>query len=380
MPLSLADLQTPLTKEQVRETLVDYLETLGFPVTAWQPEGAALSFLEMMSALGASLSERVAELSKATDLEEAEGEFLDVKARSDFDESRQAAVAAVFDASFINAGGTTHGPVAAGQIVVRSASGQLFESTGSATITASSTVTVELRAQIPGADGNIPAGDLQLVTSFAGVTVVFDGTLTTAGADSEQDARLRTRCRTKWGTLRVEKVAEGVKNLALAASNSIAHVSLIDNNPRGAGTVDVMIAADGAASGTGDVLLAQAALDDAFLGNGTSDQLVKAIAASVSTLPITATVLVSGITEAQALTDLNAAITTFLNGSPIGGFDLSPGPTQIITRGQILDAMTSVPGVVSVDMSFPAVDTTVSTVEKVLATTNTLTVVVVSGS
>ncbi len=380
MPISLSDLQTPQTKEQIQETLTAFLVALGFPVTAWQSEGAARALLEAQAELGASFTARVAAFSKSTDLETAEAEFLDVKARSDFDETRSEAVAAVFDASFVNAGVTTHGPIAAGAIIVRSTSGQLFVSTGIETITASATTIVEVQAQIPGAAGNIGGDTLQLVTPLAGVSASTTGALTTAGADSGKDPELRTQCRTKWGTLRVEKVKSGVENIVLAASASIAHVATQDNNPRGQGTADVLIAADGAASGSGDVILAQAALDVAFLGNGTVDQLVQAVAAATTTLAITAEIFVQGITEAEALASIGAVTDDFLNDSPIGGFDLSPGPTNIITRGQILDAITTVPGVISVSMSVPATDTTVLVTEKILATANTFTIVVVSSS
>ncbi len=380
MPISLSDLQTPQTKEQIQETLTGFLVTLGFPVTAWQSEGAARSFLESMSELGASFTERVAAFSKSLDLETAEDEFLDVKARSDFDEERSTAVAAVFDTTFVNAGVTTYGPLAAGAIIVRSTSGQLFVSTGIETITASASTTVEVIAQIPGAAGNIGADTLQLVTPLAGVAVSTAGILTTAGADEGKDPELRTQCRTKWGTLRVEKVKAGTENLVLASSASIAHVTTRDDNPRGPGTADVLIAADGAASGAGDVTLAQTALDLAFLGNGTVDQLVQAVAATTTTLAITAEILVSGITEAEALATIGTATDDFLNDSPIGGFDLSPGPTNIITNGQIIDAITTIPGVISVNLTVPAADTTVLITEKILATANTYTIVVVSSS
>lgn len=64
MPLSLADLQQPLTKDEVRTILEDLLEDASFPVTAWQDESAARAFLETQSALGAILSERVAYAAK----------------------------------------------------------------------------------------------------------------------------------------------------------------------------------------------------------------------------------------------------------------------------------------------------------------------------
>lgn len=379
MPLSLKELQTPLTIDEVRTTLTDFLVVLGFPVTAWQDEGAARSFLEMMSALGASLSGRVATLALSVDLETAEGEFLDVKARSDYDEARDEAVATVFNADFVNSGGTTHGPIAAGQLIVRSTTGQLFDSTGIETITASATTVVELKAQVPGAAGNIGADTLQLVTPLAGVTSSTDGTLTTAGADDADDKLLRDACRTKWGTLRVEKVEDGVRNLALNAAAGVTDVDVQATNPRGPGTVDVFLAADNATAGSADVIAAQAALDLAFLGNGTVDQLVKAFAAPTTTQDITATVYVQGVTAADALIDLTAAWNAFIIDVPIGGFDLSPGPTNIIQTGQIVKAFEAVTGVISVSLVVPAADVSVAVSTKVLTGAIVITPIVVAG-
>lgn len=378
MPISLSDLQTPQTKEQVRDTLTGFLVTLGFPVDAWQDGGAARSFLEMMSSLGASFTNQVAAFSKSVDLETAADEYLDVKARSDYDETRAAAVSAVFDATFTNAGATTHGPLAAGSIIMRSTSGQLFENTGIETITASSVVVVEVIAQSPGAAGNIGSDTLQLVTPLAGVTVATDGTLTTAGADAEDDPRLRDRCRTKWATLRVEKTRDGVINLAKAASDNIDAVSVLDSNPRGPGTVDVFVSAENATSGSSDVALVQAALDLAFLGNGTVDQLVQAFAAPTVVQNIAATVFVQGITSAEATSTLTTAWQEFVFDIPLGGFDLSPGPSNVVQTAQIIEALVDVVGVKSVSLTDPAADVTIAANTKVLVGTIAFTIVVVS--
>lgn len=381
MPISLDELQTPLTEDEVRTVLTDLLTALNFPVTAWQEGGAARSFLEMQSSLGASLSERTAALSKQGYLSTATAEFLDALALSHYDETRTAAIASVFNVDFVNAGTTTHGPFTAGSILARSTSGQLFESTGSETITASTTTVVAMKAQLSGAAGNIPAGALQLVTPLAGVTPNFAGTLTTAGSDTEGDPVYRERARSKWTTLRVEKTSEGVEQIARSAAPNITGVSVDDANPRGAGTVDVYLAADNAVAGTSDVNVVQAALDIQFFGNGIVDQLVKAFPAVAATQDLTATVYVRGVTEADITALLTSAWQAFLITIPLGGFDLSPGPEHTVQRGQIIEALSAVPGVVSVDLVTPAVDlTSLVTENKVLEGTTSFTIVVLPSA
>lgn len=380
MPLSQTDLQTPLTKESVRTILTDLLTALDFPVEAWQDEGAARSFLEMQSALGATFSDRVAALSKQGFLSTAEAEFLTNLVKSHYDEDRNVAVASVFDVSMVNSGGTTHGPLAAGSIILRDSLGQTFENTGTATVSASTTTTVEFKAQVPSAESNITAQTLELATPLAGVTAVFDGNFTTAGADAESDPKLRERARTKWGTLRVEKVRDGILNLARNAASSIHGVSIDDDNPRGAGTVDVYLAAENATAGGSDVTAVQTALDDAIFGNGTTDQLVKAFAAPTATQNLAADIYVQGTTLEAATTALTQAWRDFLVTVPVGGFDLSPGPANVIQVGQIVDALAEVPRVISVKVTTPSDDVSVSANTKVLEGTITFNIIVLASS
>ena len=377
MPLNLSDLQTPLTKEAVRTILEELLTDAGMPVDAWQDEGAARAFLEGASGLGAELSQRIAELSKAGYLSTSEADFLTARVKSEFDEDRNAAVASVFDTSFANSSATTYGPFAAGGIIVRSSDGQVFESTGAETITAGTTTTVELKAQVAGAAGNIDAQTLQLVTSMAGVTVGFGGSFTTAGAEAERDPQLQERARTKWATLRVSKVSDGIRNLVRSVAPAVHGIAIDDDNPRGAGTVDVYLAAETATAGSGDVTLAQAALDDAFLGNGSVDQRVKAFAAPTAALNVGGTLYVSGTTSTQALANALAAWQDFLLTVPVGGFNLSPGPTNTVLRGQIIKALAAAAGVDSIDLTTPSTDQTISADTKVIEGTFTFAVVII---
>lgn len=379
MPVSLADLQTPLVRTDVRTTLEDLLEDADFPVTAWQDEGVARAFLETQAALGASLSERVASLSKQGFLSTAEAEYLTAKVASDYDEIRNGAVASVFNVSFANSGGITHTP-AAETVILRAADGQTFENTSNLVVTAGATTPVEVRAQAAGAAGNIPAQTLELVTPLAGVVATFDGTFTTAGADAESDPKLRERAQSKWGTLRVEKVRAGVLNLARNASAAIHGVAIDDDNPRGAGTVDVYLAAENATAGAADVAAVQAALDDAFFGNGSVDQLVQAFAAPTETQAIAATVYVRGSTAALVTAALEAAWTAFLSTIPVGGFDLSPGPSNTIPRAMVIRALADASdSILAVDLTTPAADVSVDPTTKILDGGTTFNVVVLAG-
>ena len=133
MPLSQADLQTALAKEDVRTILEDLLEAADFPLDAWQDEGVARAFLETQAALGAIMSERVAFLSKQGFLTTAEADFLTALVLSHYDEDRNLATTSVFPITLVNTGGVTHTP-AAGTVVFRSDDGQTFTNTADLTV------------------------------------------------------------------------------------------------------------------------------------------------------------------------------------------------------------------------------------------------------
>lgn len=376
MPVSLADLQTPLTIDAVRAQLLTLLSEEGFPVEAWQETGNARILVEAYSALLVEQSKSIAELAKQPYLDTAEGQYLDSLVLSHYELARFAAIASVFAVSLQNQGSTTY-PLAIGGMVLRASNGQTFSNVATSTLTAGTTQNVQFRADVPGAAGNIPAQVLELVTPFAGVVATFLGAFVSLGSDAESDASLRARAKAQWALLRIERASDGVLALARGAAPAVTAVVTDSDAPRGPGTVDIYLAGENATAGSGDVTAVQTALDAAFFGNvaGATDPLVKAIAAPTVALAVTATCYVRGIDATTAQVDLETALTDFVDSIPIGGFDLSPGPTHIVQRGQLLNAMLDLDGVVSADVTTPSGDLAVAENTKVLAGTITLSVV-----
>lgn len=372
MPLSIEDVETPLTIEELKSFLFEQLTLLGFPVQAWQEEGAARSFVELQSATGVELSKVIAELATMVYLGDAKGKFLSKLTQSHFDEPRSAAVRSVFSVNMVNTGVSNH-VVAARAVIVRAKNGQTYKNTVGTTVTGSTTTPLNFEADVAGAAGNVPAQTLELVTPLAGVSAVYDGNLITAGADQESDTKLTERARGKWGTLRVTKIREGVLNLARNAAPNIHNVGIDDQNPRGPGTVDVYLAAENATAGGADVTAVQAALDLAFFGNGSVTKLVEAVAAPTVAMNLAGQVYFKGVEATDVSNAINAAWREFLATIPIGGFDFSPGPDNIVLQGQIVDALTDVAGVVAIVLDSPLAVTNVPINTKVIEGTIALT-------
>jgi uncharacterized phage protein gp47/JayE len=355
MALSLFDLQTPVSRESVRAYLEGLLIAEGFPVTAWQPESAARAFLELQAQAGAQQSVPVAALAKMGFLSTSEADFLTALVKSNYDEDRTPAVATVLPVSMINASATTY-VKGAREIVIQARNGRNFYNTAAASVTANATTSVSFTAELAGAAGNIPGQDLTLVTPLAGVTARFSGSLTTSGADEEGDPQIRERASSKWATLRIEKINPGIVNLARNAAPSVHGVAIDDENPRGPGTLDVYLAADNATAGAADVALVQTALNGALFGTGTAEVAGLAIAAPTLVLDLAMTVYVRGLSAVDATAALAAAWTAFLLTVPVGGFDLSPGPQNVILPDQITDWMGAIPGVIASSVTLPTAD------------------------
>ena len=380
MPLNLTELQTPVTKESVRSVIFDLLACLNFPVDSWQDESAARSFVETQAHLLAVQSQSVSTLALMAFLQTATGSFLDALVTSHFDLTRNAAVAAKFDVKMVNSGAATHN-VTPGSVLLKASNGQIFQSNETIAVSAHATTTVEFLAQIAGAAGNVTAQNLELVTPLAGVVATYEGALITAGADLESDTKLRERALSKWGALRIEKVDLGLISLARESAPSVHGVSVDSDNPRGPGTVDVYLASETGTVGGADLALVQTALDAALFGTGTDEPAGLALAAPLQVVNLAATVYVRGASAIDVTARLSAAWDDFLLDVPLGGFDLSPGPQNVIQRAQIVAELirrgyadTASP-IVSIDVTSPAADLAVGAHTKAVKGSVTFTVV-----
>jgi uncharacterized phage protein gp47/JayE len=375
MPLTLTELQEPVTRESVRETLLALLTQLGFPATAWQDESAARTFVEAQAWLTAEVTNSIALLARQGFLETAEEDFLSALVKSHYDEDRFPAVNTQLPVTLNNAGSNTY-PINVGDVVVRANNGRTFTNIQGGTLSAGTLLTLEFLADESGADSNISSQTLELVTPFAGVIATSTGLYTVVGSDAEGDVQLRERARSKWGSLRINRVRDGVLNLARQAVPGIHGVSIDDDNPRGPGTVDVYLSGQNASAGSGDIATVQAALDAAFFGNAdtgatgpdgpTPDKLVGARAAPTLVQNVTANVFVRGVVPDVAYNAIYDTLVDFIESIPVGGFDFSPGPINVLQAGQIITTIANIPGVVSVQLVTPSSDITIPEHTKVL--------------
>jgi uncharacterized phage protein gp47/JayE len=148
-----------------------------------------------------------------------------------------------------------------------------------------------------------------------------------------------------------------------------------DQNPRGAGTVDVYIAgASGAITDASITAAVQAFFDARVMGNSVLPKRWQVFASDPVSINVTGTVYFDPAFEsATVLADVTQAIQDYINASPLGGYSYAPGPTNAIVRNDIIALVEDVEGVVSFTLTTPAADVTVTDFDVPVPGTFTLT-------
>lgn len=125
-------------------------------------------------------------------------------------------------------------------------------------------VAVAVRAEFPGAGYNVADGAIRnLVAHVAGIDFVTNrpGWLTREGTDLESDEQLRTRARLAWQRLATGGTAGAYRSWAMEVPG-VAEAVVVGGEPRGPGTLDLIITS-AAGSPTSQLLSSvQAHIDD----------------------------------------------------------------------------------------------------------------------
>lgn len=89
--ISVASLLRPVSKNEVRQTLLDLLAAAGFPVTSWAAGRAARSLVEGISQVVSDLTTVIAQVAGSGFLGTATGDWLTLHASSQYDLQREPA-------------------------------------------------------------------------------------------------------------------------------------------------------------------------------------------------------------------------------------------------------------------------------------------------
>lgn len=372
----------PFSRSEALSFLIDYLQTGGFDTDTWQDGEIEKTLLILQAVQVADMSDVVALHAAWSFNETATGEALNLYSRNRYDQEKEPARQTIGLVTFTS---TATVPYAKdpGGIVVSTADGVELELYGDDTtpgnsivIPAGGTVDALVIARKAGASGNVATAAISsLITPLAGVTVSNTGSpwYTTSGRDEESDASMQRRNTTKWATQTVELIALSYEAIARAAGASKVYVD--DQNPRGAGTIDVLVAGETALLSDPEATAIQEAFAvRAFQTPAEWPVPVTSPPARVSVehpdtleLDVTATVYHDPNVPSAVMTErLRDALVDFLRRTPVGGWRYLPDNDHVILPDDVADALRSVAGVRTVIMTEPAATIAVDVAELVI--------------
>jgi len=245
---TLDELLTPPSRDQIRQRLIEALRDMGFPLNDFNPGAVGRHVAVEAPALGLEdLWRMVAAIARGGYLSTASGPWLDLLAEEFYALKRKPAAFArgvVHLSALPGFGPYEIGP---GDLWVGTADGKRYSNITGGTLPQGGTLDLLVQAESPGASYNVPDGAITVLhTPLPGVSVVnLAGWLVEAGADEETDEELRARCRARWAELGGGATKAAYEYWALTAHPSVTKVRILDDHPRGQGTVDVVIWGEG---------------------------------------------------------------------------------------------------------------------------------------
>jgi phage-related baseplate assembly protein len=354
--LTLADLITPDTEDEILTFLLTTLGSNSFPVTDWEENGVAMTLLSTFAKGELDSVNKVSEIAKGGFLGLAAGDWLKLKAASDFSNDFYPAVFAKVHIRLTCASGSGPYTITPAQLWI-SVNARRYNSANAANVVLAtgSPVDIDFVAENAGMLFNISGlgAAVTMLTPLPGVTAALQETsggsgtaMTIQGIDEESDVALTQRCRAKWAT-----IAYGSTDLAYVSwareNQNVTKVRVRSNNPDGPGTLRVYLAGPNGGVAGGVVTDVNAVIqvrkpNCSIVATITATNVAVNISAHLDVT--TGTVLASA--EAQAEDALRAFFATLEIGDKV-------------YRSALIEAIMLPSGVINVVLATPAGDTAI---------------------
>lgn len=326
---SLDELMTPITKAEAEASLYDVCDSVGINHTLWKPGAWPRTVITGCAILFAAFSELNANVAKQGFLATASGTWLELKALYDYNVVKEQASFATGKVTLVNSSGGIYNLDPDDIVISNPTTKKTYRNTETVAIGALATVTdVPIKAVEAGSASNsAPNTITQLETTLNGVSVT--NPLSVVGNDAETDPQLRSKCSEKLGSLSPmgpwDAYTFAAKNARRNTDGTSVGVTRVKTSKDGFGNVTVYVAT---ASGevTGDV-------DDIDTDLGAVDEAIQQFAApfpvnaitesaEAVAVPVTYQLWMynsAGLTNAQVVTAVEAALIAFFSSEPIGG-------------------------------------------------------------
>lgn len=327
MGLSLDELTAPISEDSALETFLSILETLSIPARSWRKGGVARTILRILAKTYSGFTELMAAAIKAGFLDTAEGDWLSQLAYYVYGVTRIDATFATGNLTLTNNGGGVYAKNPDEVKAKWTATGKVYSNAEAFTLNPGETKSVSFRAVEAGSSSSAPAGEIDALETFlAGVVVT--NPLAVVGADAEDDADLRQRCRDKLSTLSPRgprgAYAYAVRT-ATRPDGSAVDINRWQISPSSStGVVTVYVASPSGAPDPTDMTYVANRIEEVARPDSVT---VNVLAASPVAIARNLTVWcrrVDGLTATDIETLVNNALLAEITSYPIGGISKPP--------------------------------------------------------
>lgn len=329
MAISIDDLITPLTEDQILQSFLDILTTMGIPATSWRTGGVARTILRVVAKTYAGFTTLMSNIARSGFLETAQGDWLTLLARNVFNVERVEATFAVGQVTIVNTGGGLFGPYAPGELVfLWPSANKSYANQDTITINPGATLTgvnvqaLELGSASSAAPGQISA----FVTPLLGVTVTNPASV--VGTDAQSDPDLRTECRNKLAAISV-RGPRGAYAYAVEAATrpdgSAVDINRSSISPNSStGVVTVYVASPSGVPSPSDITYVADSIENIARPDSVTCNVLAATAVPYSAALTVWAKRTDGITSAQITDLVNQALILAFENYPIGGIPKPP--------------------------------------------------------
>ncbi len=318
MTVSLADLLSVATREDVEDSILQICSDLRLKTTNWRPGGKVRSIIAAVAQKIADLTLIASQITGSGFLDFATENRLTVLSKEVFNVDREVAEAGQTDLTVTNASGSGIGPFAPGDFhALNSTTGKTYSNLETFSVSNGSSFDTPVQADEVGSGSSAGPGEIDdLVTPVIGVSVT--NVVALVGTDDEEDSALADRDRLAFDALSPDGPADAYRFVALTTEGSdVTRVQVSDPTTQGAITVYLASASGPSAT----VATVNTAIQENVVPTGGPTATV--IAATPVTIDVTSTVTIlatANLTGPETQSAVLAALTSYFAEIPIGGY------------------------------------------------------------
>lgn len=348
MALTLDQLVTPQTSDNIRSQMVASLVSLGIPANLWRSGGVASTLLTVMAMMLASTSVFIAAVIKGFFLPLATNGGLILLAKYMYGVDAPAATFASGNVTLTNSGGANYPSQAVGSLILLNPTTQItYTNTAVYSLGPLGSAVVPVEATTIGTAGNAQPGSVtQLVTALLGVTVTNPTAI--LGSDAISDVALRQLCLNSLGVNSPygprSAYAYAIQTAINPATGNPVNVNRWTITPTSStGVVTIVVA-----SPSGSVSADDLAAVEANVETLARPDTVTVIYDNATAIPYTQTITVyctvpSGVLSTLVNSTCESVLDTLFSNYPIGG-EVAQDDTSSITgifRDSVVGAIAS---------------------------------------